>query len=131
MPFLRFFYDTFPAVDDGSAGAAVVVEPESAGGNSVNDSANDSGASSDVHPEFPSLRMPIAVIYKYFTVISDKLIDMGQSTGKFSTLWQCTTFTTKDSDYLCTTVTTARKVLRDKLNARVFHGIADLRPSRV
>ena len=33
MPFLRFFYDTFPAVDGGSAGAAVVVEPERAGGN--------------------------------------------------------------------------------------------------
>ena len=31
MPFLRFFYDTFPAVDGASAGAAVVVEPERAG----------------------------------------------------------------------------------------------------
>jgi hypothetical protein len=39
------------------------------------------------------------------------------------------TFTTKDSDYLCTAVTTARKVLRDELNARVFHGSSDLRPS--
>ena len=38
-------------------------------------------------------------------------------------------FTTKDSDYLCTVVTTARKVLRDELNARVFHGSSDLRPS--
>jgi len=90
MPFLRFFYDTFPAVDGASAGAAVVVEPERAGGNGVNDSASDGGASSDVHPKFPSLRMPSAVIYKYFTVISDKLIDMGPSSGKFSTLWQCT-----------------------------------------
>ena len=35
MPFLRFFYDTFPAVDGASAGAAVVVEPERAGGNGV------------------------------------------------------------------------------------------------
>ena len=90
IPFLRFFYDTFPAVDGASAGAAVVVEPERAGGNGVNDSASDGGASSDVHPKFPSLRMPSAVIYKYFTVISDKLIDMGPSSGKFSTLWQCT-----------------------------------------
>ena len=73
MPFLRFFYDTFPAVDGASAGAAVVVEPERAGGNGVNDSASDGGASSDVHPKFPSLRMPSAVIYKYFTVISDKI----------------------------------------------------------
>jgi len=73
MPFLRFFYDTFPAVDGASAGAAVVVEPERAGGNGVNDSASDGGASSDVHPKFPSLRMPSTVIYKYFTVISDKL----------------------------------------------------------
>jgi hypothetical protein len=55
MPFLRFFYDTFPTVDGGSAGAAVVVEPDRAGGNGVNDSASDGGASSDVHPEFPSL----------------------------------------------------------------------------
>ena len=39
------------------------------------------------------------------------------------------TFTTKDSDYLCIAVTTARKVLRDELNARVFHGSSDLRPS--
>ena len=52
MPFLRFFYDTFPAVDGASAGAAVVVEPERAGGNGVNDSASDGGASSDVHPNF-------------------------------------------------------------------------------
>ena len=43
---------------------------------------------SDVHPEFPSLRMTStsAVIYQYFTVISDKLIDMGPSTGKFTAL---------------------------------------------
>jgi hypothetical protein len=39
------------------------------------------------------------------------------------------TFTTKESDYLCSAVTTARKVLRDELNARVFHGSSDLRPS--
>ena len=52
MPFLRFFYDTFPAVDGGSAGAAVVVDPDCAGGNGVNDSASDGGASSDVHPNF-------------------------------------------------------------------------------
>ena len=64
MPFLRFFYDTFPAVDDASAGAAVVVEPERSGGNGVNDSASDGGASSDVHPDLKSLRMPSAVIYK-------------------------------------------------------------------
>jgi len=71
MTFLHFFYDTFPAVDGGSAGAAVVVDPDCAGGNGVNDSASDGGASSDVHPELKSLRMPSAVIYKYFTVISD------------------------------------------------------------
>ena len=39
------------------------------------------------------------------------------------------TFTTKESDDLCTAVTTARKVSRDELNARVFHGSSDLRPS--
>ena len=38
-------------------------EPDCAGGNGVNDRASDDGASSDVHPEFPSLRMPSAVIY--------------------------------------------------------------------
>ncbi len=51
----------------------MVVEPDCAGGNGVNDRASNGGASSDVHPEFPSLRMPSEVIYKYFTVISDKL----------------------------------------------------------
>jgi hypothetical protein len=44
----------------------------------------------DVHPEFPSLRIPSAVIYKFFKVISDKLIDMGPASGKFATLWECT-----------------------------------------
>ena len=39
------------------------------------------------------------------------------------------TFTTKESDSLCSAVTTAGKVLRDELNARVFHGSSDLRPS--
>ena len=39
------------------------------------------------------------------------------------------TFTTKESDYLCSAVTTARKVLRDELNDSVFHGSSDLCPS--
>jgi hypothetical protein len=44
----------------------------------------------DVHPEFPSLRIPSAVIYQFFKVISDKLIEMGPTSGKFATLWECT-----------------------------------------
>jgi hypothetical protein len=57
---------------------------------------SDGGVSSatvthtDVHPEFPSLRIPSAVIYKFFKVISDKLVDMGPASGKFATLWECT-----------------------------------------
>jgi hypothetical protein len=96
LPFLRCYYDTFPAVDGGSAGAAEVASPGRAGGNGVNDSASDGGASSgtvphtDVHPEFPSLRIPSAVIYEYFKVISDKLIEMGPTSGKFAALWECT-----------------------------------------
>jgi len=60
--------------------------------------ANDGGVSSatvthtDVHPEFPSLRTPTAVIYKFFKVISDKLIGMGPASGKpwFASMWECT-----------------------------------------
>jgi hypothetical protein len=58
--------------------------------------ASDGGVSSakvthtHVHPEFPSLRIPSAVIYKFFKVISDKLIDMGPTSGKFAALWECT-----------------------------------------
>jgi hypothetical protein len=44
----------------------------------------------DVHPEFQSLRIPSVVIYKFFKLISDKLIDMGQASGKFAALWECT-----------------------------------------
>ena len=44
----------------------------------------------DVHPEFPSLRIPSAVIYEFFKVISDKLIDMDPTSGKFSAMWECT-----------------------------------------
>jgi hypothetical protein len=56
VPFLNFFFDTFPAV-----GAAVVAAPALAEGDGVNDS--DGGASSgtvahDVHPQLPFLRMP-------------------------------------------------------------------------
>jgi hypothetical protein len=67
MPFLSFYYDTFPAVDDILAGAAEVASLARARGNGFNDSASNGCASSatvshtDVHPEFPSLRIPSAV----------------------------------------------------------------------
>ncbi len=67
-----------------------------AGGNGFNDSASNGCASSatvshtDVHPEFLSLRIPSAVIYQFFKVISDKLIEMGPTSGKFTALWECT-----------------------------------------
>ncbi len=62
LPFLRFYYDTFPAVDDGLAGAAEVASLVRAGRNGVNDSASVGCASSatvphtDVHPENMVLR---------------------------------------------------------------------------
>jgi hypothetical protein len=96
MPFLSFYYDTFPAVDDILAGAAEVASLARARGNGFNDSASNGCASSatvshtDVHPEFPSLRIPSAVIYQFFKVISDKLIEMGPTSGKFAALWECT-----------------------------------------
>ena len=71
-------------------GAAEVASLARAGG------AGDGGVSSatvthtDVHPEFPSLRILSAVIYKFFKVVSDKLIDMGPASGKFAALWECT-----------------------------------------
>ena len=46
MPFLSFYYDTFPAVDDGLAGAAEVASLARAGGNDFNDSASNGCASS-------------------------------------------------------------------------------------
>ena len=78
-----------------------------AGRNCFNDSASFGCASSatvphtDVHlPEFLSLRIPSAVIYQFFKVISDKLIEMGQTSartnkrhhhhGKFTAMWECT-----------------------------------------
>jgi hypothetical protein len=65
-------------------------------GKGFNDRASDGCASSanvphtDVHPEFPSLRIPSAVIYQFFKVISDKLIEMGPTSGKFAAMWECT-----------------------------------------
>jgi hypothetical protein len=62
MPFLRFYYDTFPAVGDCLAGAAEVASLARTGSNGVNDSASDGCASSatvthtDVHPENMVLR---------------------------------------------------------------------------
>jgi hypothetical protein len=99
LPFLRFYYNTFPGVDDDLAGAAEVASLARAGGNGVNGSASDGCASSatvthtDVHPEFQSLRIPSAVIYLFFRVISDKLIEMGPTSGKFAALWECTVST--------------------------------------
>ena len=46
LPFLRFYYNTFPAVDDGLAGAAEVASLARAGGNDFNDSASNGCASS-------------------------------------------------------------------------------------
>jgi len=96
MPFLSFYYDTFPAVDDILAGSAEVASLARAGGNGFNDSASNGCASSatvshtDVHPEFQSLRIPSVVIYKFFKLISNKLIDMGPASGKFAAMWECT-----------------------------------------
>ena len=41
MPFLSFYYDTFPAVDDGLVGAAEVASLARTGGNDFNDSASN------------------------------------------------------------------------------------------
>ncbi len=96
VPFLRFYYDTFPAVNDGLARSAEVASLACTGGNGVNDTASDGSVSSDtvthtdVHPEFPSLRIPSAKIYQFFKVISDKLMEMGPTSGKFAALWECT-----------------------------------------
>ena len=46
LPFLRFYYDTFPAVDDILAGSAEVASLACAGGNGFNDGASDGFASS-------------------------------------------------------------------------------------
>jgi hypothetical protein len=91
---------------------AEVVSLECARGNSFNDSASDGCASSatsthtDVHPEFPSLRIPSAVIYQFGVEVTEsstnkqhhlslqshlcKLIEMGLTSGKFTVMWECT-----------------------------------------
>ncbi len=91
MPFLSFYYDTFPAVDDWLEGTACeVASLTRTGGASDGCASSATVPHTDVHPEFPSLRIPSEVIYKFFKVISDKLIDMGPASGKFAVMWECT-----------------------------------------
>jgi hypothetical protein len=58
LPFHRFYYDTFPAVDDGLDGAAEVASLARAGGARDDCVSSAKVTHTDVHPEFPSLRIP-------------------------------------------------------------------------
>jgi hypothetical protein len=85
-PFLRVFYSTFPedkeTTQTNDAGVA---------GHGVDASEQQSEAvrPADVHPDFPNVRLGIAPVYKFWTLNSDALVEMGPKSGQFRAEFEC------------------------------------------
>ena len=86
MPFLKYFYDTFPELMLKPKGAesAVVIADDSHAEEKVD------GVKPDVHPDFPNIRLSTTTeVYKYWTILSDTLCEAGPKSGQFKAEFQC------------------------------------------
>ncbi|KAK3241308.1 hypothetical protein CYMTET_48913 [Cymbomonas tetramitiformis] len=79
-PFLEYFYDTFPLSPDDKP------QPPAA----LSSHETDCEKRTARHPDYPNLAFPYAEVYKYFTVLSDDLCEMGPKSGQFSAQFVCT-----------------------------------------
>lgn len=93
-PFLTYYYDTFPSElpapkDDSDA----INAPGRGAGESPTVNLCDdasAGDNSQLHPDFPSFRLSNALVFKYFALNSDVLIEHGPHAGLFRAELQCT-----------------------------------------
>ena len=73
-PFLDYYYKTFPQEEADAPAPA----PPGSGGSGEAQTAIDT---SDSNSEFPKLRIGKAEVFQYWTIRSDKLIEMGKHAG--------------------------------------------------
>ena len=92
MPFLKYYYATFPSEDPKH------VNDNVRGGDGDDDDGDgDDGDGADseqvlkpaVLPAFPHVRLGQAPIYGYYTINSDTLVLMGPKSGMFRTEFEC------------------------------------------
>ena len=82
-PFLEHYYKTFP---EEAADAPAPAPPGSGGSGEAQTAINPSDSSS----AFPKLRNGTAEVFQYWTINSDKLIEMGKHAGQYSAEFECT-----------------------------------------
>jgi hypothetical protein len=86
LPFLPFYYNTFPEEKPADPSAPKPAVPE------VTDLTSPAKPVSmpDVHPDFPHLRLSnSAPVWKSWSVNSDKLVEMGPKAGMFCAEFEC------------------------------------------
>jgi hypothetical protein len=88
FPFLEYFYGTYPELLPKPAGTGaepVIVDIRSPGNNT--DAAK---MKPDTHPDFPHIRLSTsAPVFKYYTINSDILQEMGPKSGLFCGEFEC------------------------------------------
>ena len=95
LPFLRFYYATFPEEDPkhvqaADGGGGVVVDGGRGGSGSDRDGAVvDVALNPDVLADFPHVRLGRAPIYEFWSIKSDNLVTMGCASGSFRAEFQC------------------------------------------
>ena len=89
MPFLQHWYGTFPpALQDTTTTGTSDVSPPSVGPNLHADMAGES-SSGGTRSKFPHLPPSKAVVFNYWTLVSDDLIAHGRNSGQYTATFKC------------------------------------------
>ena len=88
-PFLKHFYDTFPDLMPKPKGADDAAVPTVDDVNHAPDVKKEEEPKSDMHPDFPHLRIGTSEVYKYWAINSDTLVEGGPKSGQFVAEFQC------------------------------------------
>lgn len=86
LPFLKYFYDSFPELMPKPKGESAV-EAAALAGESV--AVKKEVSKPDVHPDFPHLRLGKSEVYKYWAINSDTLVEVGPKSGEYAAEFQC------------------------------------------
>ena len=90
MTFLQHWYGTFPpALQDTTTTGTSDVSPPSVGPNLHADMAGES-SSGGTRSKFPHLPPSKAVVFNYWTLVSDDLIAHGRNSGQYTATFKCT-----------------------------------------
>jgi len=87
MPFLQHWYGTFPpAQQDTPTTGTSDVSPPSVG---VDVDLTGESSSGGTQSKFPHLPPSKAVVFKYWTLVSDDLIPHGRNSGQYTATFKC------------------------------------------